>query len=273
MGSRVQVLVAAMHQEDFALAERLHLQSDAIIANQCSRCENAQAACGPFTVRMLSRPERGVGLNRNVALLHATGEFLLFADDDEVLADGYADAVARAFDENPQADGIIFNIGTLGTDMGRRQNTAVRRVRPWNALNYGAVRLAVRASSVRRENLTFHTCFGGGTRYNAGEDTLFITDMLRHGLKLYTHPFCIAAVDQTASTWFTGYDEKYLHDKGALFAAVSRFWARGLCLQDLARHPQLCRESGLTFPAAYRVMVCGIRDFAALNPFTKEERV
>ena len=31
----VQVLVAAMHQKDHSLLEKMHLKSDVIVANQC----------------------------------------------------------------------------------------------------------------------------------------------------------------------------------------------------------------------------------------------
>lgn len=269
---KLQVLVAAMHQTDSSLVEKMNIRTDAVVGNQCDRCANEEYRFDGFSVTYYSRPDRGVGLNRNEALLHSTGDILLFADDDEVLADGYAEMVSKAFAEHPKADGMIFNIQTDGMNMGRRQNKKCRRIRIYNALNYGAVRLAVRADAIRRENISFHTCFGGGTRYGSGEDTLFIVDMLKHKLRLYTYPACIASIDQTASTWFTGYNEKYLFDKGALYGAISRFWAPLLCLQDIVRHKNKYRGCELTFWQMYKQMLQGSRNYQSLTPYSETSK-
>ena len=266
----IQVLVAAMHQQDGSLIEKMNIQTDAIVGNQCDRCSDEVYDFDGFTATYYNRPERGVGLNRNTALLHAADDSILtFADEDMTFVDGYAEQINKAFSDLPKADAVIFNITTVGTDVGRRENTSAKRVRFYNALNYGAARLSVKSTSIKRENIMFHTCFGGGTRYNAGEDSLFITDMLRHKLRIYVYPVCIANVDQTASTWFNGYDEKYLHDKGTFFAAASKKWAKLLCLQDLIRHKEIYSSTGLGFSGAYRLMKKGIKDFTTLTAYGK----
>ncbi|HAZ18610.1 MAG TPA: hypothetical protein DCY75_00365, partial [Clostridiales bacterium] len=64
-------------------------------------------------------------------------------------------------------------------------------------------------------------------------DTLFLHSCLQKGLKIYAVPDSIATLsDERESTWFRGYNEKYYYDKGVLFAAVSKFWAPFLCVQD-----------------------------------------
>ncbi len=265
-----QVLVAAMHQTDGSLYERMHLATDAIVGNQCDRCADEVYSFGEHTAYYYSRPARGVGLNRNETLFHAGEGILTFADDDMVFADGYSEMVQKAFAEIPKADAIIFNIETIGADMGRRQNSKVKRVRFFNALNYGAARISVRGDVLKRENLLFHTCFGGGTRYSAGEDTLFIVGMLKKKMKIYVYPATVASVDQTDSTWFKGYGKKYFHDKGALFAAVSRRWAKLLCLQDILRHKGAYASGGLSSKEQYRQAKRGIRSFKALEAYKED---
>lgn len=266
---RIQVLVAAMHQKDASLLEKMNIQSDAIVGNQCQENRVEQFLWKDRKITYLSFAERGVGLNRNNALLRADGDVCLFADEDMRYCEDYPGLVERAFAAHPDADAIVFNLKTVGdtTRVERRINRDSKRVRWYNALNYGAARLAVKNSSVRRENLSFHRCFGGGTLYSCGEDTLFIVDMLKHGLKLYTWPETIAQVEQNTSTWFSGYNEKFLYDKGALFQAVSRKWAGLLCLQDLLRHPQMYRTAGLSFRKAWALMKQGRKGFAALKPY------
>ncbi len=267
---KIQVLVAAMHQTDASLIKKMNIQTDAIIGNQCDICSDVEYNIDGCHVTYYNRKDRGVGLNRNVALLHAGEGILTFADEDMVFVDGYNDIIKNAFDEIPKADAIIFNITTLGTDVGRRYVKKAKRIHFYNALNYGAARISAKGTAIKRENITFHSCFGGGTRYNSGEDTLFITEMLKKKLKIYVYPVCIATVDQTTSTWFSGYNEKYLYDNGVLFAAVSRVWAKALCLQNLIRHKYIYKECNLSLRAAYKIMLQGVKAYKDLIPYTKK---
>lgn len=263
----VQVLVAAMNQRDHSLPEKMHIQSDAIIANQCDRNAVETFLWQGHTITYLHFAERGVGLNRNNALLRATGELLLFADEDEVLTEGYPAMLEEAFQKIPRADGMIFNIDLLGDKTGHRQNTAPKRLHLFNALNYGTVRLCVKGAALMRENITFHICFGGGTVYSCGEDSLFIGEMLKKGLRLYAHPACIAAVDNRTSGWFRGYTPKYMYDKGALFAALFKRGWRLMCLQDVLRHGGLYAQGGLRPSRQLSLMHRGAHGFSALTPY------
>ncbi len=264
---RVQVLVAAMHQKDHSLLEKMNLQSDAIVGNQGDHDGVERFEWRGHRVTYLNFAERGVGLNRNNALMRADGDILLLADDDLTYHPDYVRMVERAFEAHPKADAIIFNIETKGAGMGRRINQKSKRVRWYNSLNYGAVRIAARRKSLLRHRITFSQCFGGGTLYSSGEDSLFICDMLKKGLKLYTSPEFIASVDQTSSTWFRGYNEKYLYDKGALFKAAFGFWAGLMCRQELIRHRGLYKDLDMTFGQKYRLMKKGMKGYKTLTPW------
>ena len=156
--------------------------------------------------------------------------------------------------------------------MGRRTNKKIKRLRFYNVFNYGAARISAKRISLLRENITFHQCFGGGTIYSSGEDTLFLFDMLKRGLKLYVYPVCIASVDQTQSSWFQGYNKKYLYDKGAVFSVISKKTCWVLCLQDLLRHSEIYKSQGLTLKSAMKIMLSGKRAFCELKGFNETER-
>ncbi len=262
---KVQVLVASMHQADHSLIDKMNIKSDVIVGNQTDFCSDEEFEVGKYTAKYYNRRDRGVGLNRNVALSHCHDDIVTFADDDMIFIDGYAEKIVKAFEELPDADCIIFNIRSIGSDNQIRQIKHIKRVRLYNVLHYGAARLSVKAKSLKRENICFHLCFGGGTRYGSGEDTLFLVDLLKHKLKIYTYPLCIAQLDQSSSTWFTGYDDKFLHDKGALYAAISKHFARLLCLQDLIRHKYIYPNK--TFVQAYQMMKKGAEDYLGLNEY------
>lgn len=261
---RVQVIVATMHQNDFAKAEEMKINSDVVFANQTDKTSYSEKEFNGFTAKMISTKTRGVGINRNFGLQYADGDILLIADDDMVYTDNYSEIVKKAFEKLPDADAVIFNIETIGADMGRRMNSKISRVRIHNCLNYGAARIAVRRNSLVRERLNFSTCFGGGTMYSAGEDSLFICDMLRKGFKIYTYPATIASVDQTSSTWFSGYNEKFIYDKGAFFGAAFSKTTPLMCLQYLLRHQKVYKSANLSVVQAFMLMLKGANGYKTL---------
>ena len=107
---RVEVVCVTMGQKDLTIAEKMHITGDAVFGNQADGFRKEVQTRDGQTVKMITTDTRGVGVNRNIALLHATGDILLFADDDICYADGYADGVRRAYAQHPDADMILFSL-------------------------------------------------------------------------------------------------------------------------------------------------------------------
>lgn len=250
---RIQVLVATMHQDDHSLLEKMNIQTDAIVGNQCDRNEIESFDWNGCKIKYLSFAERGVGLNRNNALMRADADICLFADDDMVYLDGYAEKIETAFKTNPKADVIVFNL--VEKNSNRKQIEKVSRVGYLNYLRYGTARVAFRLEKVKAQGIYFNQCFGGGTEHAHGEDNLFLTACLNKGLKIYAIPIEIAELkDERPSSWNNGFDDKYLIDQGILYKTISRRWWKLLCLQDAIRRHGSYKRSTLS---AYKLMVKG----------------
>lgn len=253
-----EVLVATVGQTDLSLAEKMNIQQNVLIANQSDRWGYEEVAQPFGRVRMLSTATRGVGINRNLALQLSQGDILLFADDDIVYYDDLQ-PVIRAFQELPDADVIFFGIDmTRNGEVIDRRRQKRHRVRTWNSLKYGTCRMAVRRESILKNRLCFSTLFGGGGRYGHGEDTIFIRECLRAGLHLYAHEHVLGACATDSSTWFTGYDEKYFFDMGAILA----------CAFPVARHVvkwhfilKLSKRSKLSMWQVRRITINGMHAF------------
>ena len=251
---KVQVLVAAMNQNDHSLLEKMNLRSDAIIGNQCERNSVEEFQWNGHNIKYLNFAERGVGLNRNNALMRADGDICLFADDDMRYCDDYVSVVTKAFEDHPDADVLVFNL--VEKEQTRKVIGKFKRVRWYNFLRYGTARVAVRNAAIQQNGIYFNQCFGGGTAHCHGEDNLFLAACLKKDLKMYAVPAYIAELtEERPSSWNTGYDEKYLTDQGVLFRTLSRRWWKLLCLQDALRR---YKSYGYSSPiSAYRVMVKG----------------
>jgi len=213
----IEVLIAAINQKDAELYYKLGLKTDAIIANQTDSYWYKEYNIDGNTVKVISTNGRGVGKNRNIALLNASADICVIGDDDLIYAPDYPEMIIRAFEELPDADIIVFHIVNLKTP-NNRIITKVKRVSLFNFVRYGASRIAFKRESLLKANIWFSLLYGGGAKYSAGEDTLFLREALKKGLKIYTYPKKIADAIQETSTWFNGYNEKYFFDKGVLMA-------------------------------------------------------
>lgn len=248
---RIQVLVAAMNQRDHSLIKKMNIRTDAIVGNQCSFNSVEKFNVGEQQIQYLNFAERGVGLNRNNALMRADADVCLFADDDMVYEDNYVEIIENAFRENPYADVIVFNLREKVVT--RKLIKKRSKVGCLNYLRYGTARVAVRLSSVKKHGIYFNQCFGGGTEHCHGEDNLFLNACLKNKLKIVAVPEYIATLtEERVSSWNNGYDEKYVRDQGVLFRTLSRRWWRLLCLQDaLRRH----KSYNMGFYKAFMLMI------------------
>lgn len=264
----VEVLVATMNQADHSLLKKMNIQSDAIVGNQCNRNEIEEFNYNGHRIKYLSFAEKGVGLNRNNTLMRATGEICIIADDDIVFNDGYIEMIKKSFIENPSADVIIFNL--FEKKKSRYVIKEKFNVGYHNFMRFGATRIAFKRKSVVKYGISFNLMFGGGARFSAGEDTLFLLDCLRHKLKIIAVPEYIAELTESRdSSWFKGYTEKYFIDRGALFASISNRWAYLLCLQFVIRHHKRFSKNQ-TRKAALNLMRKGIKKYKNLNKLTIE---
>ena len=94
----LQVLVSAMNANCQQLVEKMNIKSDAIIINQCDKVGYQEQHLNEGIVRFFDMNERGVGLSRNNALLRATGDIVLFSDEDITYDDDYVSKVLDAFE-------------------------------------------------------------------------------------------------------------------------------------------------------------------------------
>lgn len=254
----VQVLVAAVDKDVNVLAEQMRLETDAIIVNQCDHYGYQEFEHKGRCIRCFSMAERGVGLNRNTALMHADGELVLFSDEDIVLYSGYERIIADAFLENPDADIITFNF-KVDASRATYYNTKPHRIHWYNYGRYPTYAVAARREALHGAGVSFSLLFGGGAKYSNGEDSLFLHDCLKKGLHLYGSPAEIGEETFRESTWFKGYNEKFFYDRGVLYhylyGRLAGLWALRFLL---AHKGTMCETVGVK--QAFSWMRQGIKE-------------
>lgn len=242
----LQVLIATMKQKKIKdLLKKMNIQTDAIITNQTDEFSKEELKYNNKHIKLYNFDERGIGLNRNNGLMRATSDVLLFADDDIRYIDGYEKIIIDEFEKNKKADMIIFNVNQSENERKRYKIKKYHRVHKYNCLRYGAVRIAVKTERIKEENIYFSLLFGGGAKYGSGEDSIFIYDCIKKGLKVYACPKKILTIEDSKSTWFDGYNEKFFYDKGALLSCLYSKMTPIYIYAYIIKHKDLCEKIGI----------------------------
>ena len=254
----VQLLVSCVNADIPELIKKMKIQSPAVIVNQCDRDGEEHLTTPAGEIHVLYRKERGVGASRNLALERSCRDICIFSDEDIVYEAGYAARIEEEFAAHPEADGLLFQVEV---DPSRKtyQNDSFGPVNRFNCGRYPAYSMAFRTEKLHAAGAHFSLLFGGGAPYSNGEDSLFIRDCIRAGLKLYKTPVCIGEEIPRPSTWFTGYHEKFFFDRGVLYhflyGRAAHLW--GFRFVFCKRH-LMCRE--IPWGKALRLLYKGIRE-------------
>ena len=263
--TELQVLVATMRQEDLSIVEKMNIKCDAIIANQTNHSSIAIQSYPFGNVKLISTDTCGVGINRNIALAAAEAEYVLFADDDVTYIDGMPEMVLSEFVARPDADVLIFGIDyTKNGVVIERRRPGNKQRHLWNTMRFGAAVTAVRLSAIRNAGIKFNTYFGGGCLYNSGEDTLFLKDCILNGLKVYSTNAVLGTCRKDTSTWFTGCNEKYFYDKGAL---MNYLFPHFRYLAALYFAVRVKKQTDITCWRRVKLMFAGVAGGKRLEPY------
>ena len=260
---KIEVLLSVLNlrenYEDFF--RTINLQTDIVVGNQCNIMSDKSGCYDGHNFKIISREDRGVGKNRNVCLFNSSADVVVFADNDIRYYDGLKEKIERNYKKYPKADLIIFNYkesrdGELLHDINKANKKACFK----DLTKFGTWAITARRLSVLKNRISFSLLFGGGAKYSCGEDSLFLFDCNKKGLKIYLTSDTLGEVIHKESTWFNGINEKYIYDKGALFCALSPKWCKTIIRYHIFKHRRKYRKY---FPLSYvkKIMFAGAKDF------------
>ncbi len=253
---KVEVLVSTMHQKNRDFLERMNIKTDAVIINQTDFSGYEEFNFNKYTVKIFSTTERGVTKSRNKALKNATADICILADDDMQFSDNYEETVIDVFEKH-NADVVIFNLIDNENDL-IRENESVKKINIFNYMNYGAARIAFNSNSITNNNISFKEAFNNNPLPACGEDTLFLREALKKGLKIIAVPESLAKLNNNReSTWFKGYTKEYFFDKGVILALAHPLLSISFALYLVLMHKEYS-ESGFSKLKIFKEILKGI---------------
>lgn len=133
-------------------------------------------------VTLVTVESRGLSNNRNNALVHATGEILLIADDDAVFESDFADSLKAAFAIRKNADVVTFRIRTPEGILFKKYYADGHVHTRKSLFRVSSVEVALRRKSLIASGVLFDVNFGLNAEFPCGEETVLLADLMHFGL-------------------------------------------------------------------------------------------
>ncbi len=213
---KLEIILSCMHQHNMDIVMQSNIKGDVLIINQCDENKTEEQTFATtdgqsFCARMISTTTRGLSRSRNMAIENARGDILQISDDDEWFEDDYQEKILRAYEQYPQADVILFKIGTTMKNFPDKPY----RMGCITFLRSSSWQISFRRERILEKGIRFDEMMGSGTGNGGGEETMFLRSCLDHGLWIHYVPDLIASLNESStSQWFDGFNEKFFFDRG-----------------------------------------------------------
>ena len=210
---KFQILISTVdsHYQKRALP----LSTPHLIINQLINSESIDAS----RKNLFEYTERGLSRSRNHALGHATGEICLLSDDDLYYKEDIESLVIQAFEENPTADIITFQIETPEGKPFKNYKTEPFWHTKRTIMRVASVEMAFKRNSIEESHLRFDENFGLGAAFPTGEENIFLSDALDQKLKILFIPLPIV-IHPPESSGRDFDNAKLIQAKGAMFTRI-----------------------------------------------------
>ena len=176
---------------------------------------------------------RGTGANRQVALAAAEAPVVLMSDDDVSHTPDQLKNLLRAFEERPDCDFLIVRYHSDSHPRPYPEYEFDMRNEP-KGFFFGGPEIAVRLKPVRDAGVDFNPLFGVGSEFCAGEDNIFVYEMMQKGLKGHFVPVTVCGHESDSTGMRGGHKPEYLRAKGAAFTYIHpRSWLPRMILHAL----------------------------------------
>ena len=145
-------------------------------------------------IKVVFTPTKGVAINRNNALRHASAPICLLSDDDIAYSPEAFSTIISTFQSNPSVDIATFEFTGPDGKPTKKYPAASSLLKPMPKGYYvSAVEVAFRRDRVVGTDIIFNENFGVGLEsFGSGEEELWVFDLLNSGLKGQFFPHHIA---------------------------------------------------------------------------------
>lgn len=207
------------HDEVLEMLKKENIHCGCIVINQCDENRAEELNLENQRIRIFYTTERGLSKSRNMALKNAEADILAIGDDDLFYYDNFEKTILSYYEANSKADIALFNMDDLYKTFPRKS----RKCGFFELSGYKSMEATFRVASIRGKSLQFNEFFGTGSKcFNSGEENIFLADCYHSKCRIFYCKDKIVKRLPGESSWFKGYDENFLRDRGAIYYAMSK---------------------------------------------------
>ena len=165
--------------------------------------------------KIIKNATRGLSKNRNLSLAAATAPYCLISDDDlDYDAEGLYEII-DIFDKNPELDIATFKYS--GADSKQYPDKSFNLSKPPKGYFISSVEIAFKKNKVSKTGVLFNERFGAGAEFPAGEENIWVHDLLKRKLRGMFFPIHIAIHNEETSGIRFSSTPEFISTKGAVF--------------------------------------------------------
>lgn len=256
---KIQSIISIMNiqsKEQYKnLVKHMNISTDFILINQIT---NNEKKFDKFSDKLYTYYEKGASKSRNKGLKRATGDICILADDDVVYENNYEELIEKAYKKHPKADIIIFYVESLNKER-KTKRKGNGKIGIFSLMKIRTSEITFKRNSIIEKGICFDENFGPSEKFIKGEETIFISDCLKKGLKVISVNKKIATADNRKSTWYIGVNKEFLYYQGAIFGRIYPRINKIISIQYVIRKYHLYKKN-CSIIEAYRYLKKGIND-------------
>lgn len=214
----LEILLSTMNRNDMSFLDNMNISSDITVVNQADHISIQETIINNNKLTIITNTERGLSNSRNGLLELATQNICIIADDDVEYINGYQEIILNAHKDYPDIDIIVFKmLQPENSNRKKKYPSKNKRIGFLRSMRITSPEITFKRERIIESGVNFNNLFGAGAYYGSGEENIFLKDCLKKGLKILFIPKTILQLKESESTWFSGYNEEYLYNRGAIF--------------------------------------------------------
>lgn len=219
----LEILVSTMNRNDLDFLIPMfpfcHFSEFSIlIINQTQ--ENSLLVSGFPSVRVINSFEKGLSKSRNLALKNARGKIVLIADDDVVYKKDFDTKIVKAHNHYQNKAVISFCVDKPdGTLFKKYLSNAKMNLSVIELFNVLSIEISINMLIFDGLGVKFDKNFGLGSRFEMGEEAVFLSDLNKKNQQITFVPSVIVSHPEVSSTNKFDFKERY-YIQGAFLSRV-----------------------------------------------------
>lgn len=164
---------------------------------------------------------RGLTKSRNYAISKAKGDICIIADDDVKYKNEYFDTILKTYKQH-EIDIACFKVQTSNEDPDfKNYPEQTKTISTPFELSISSIEITFRREVIVKNNIFFDENFGLGSYLAGGEETVFIFDAIKKGLRIKFFPeYIVEHPYERTCLSFANYDKTRIKVIGALDARI-----------------------------------------------------